>query len=181
MLRSKPTSGSLPAAPPFKLSAHCTKHQLLSSPGSAQASPAHTNPPPRRLPAATPVAPMATLQNLLTPHQLLEATLRERRRRGWAAVALELEPFLDAEWWPSGLPLPEDFLPPTSLAIHACHVGCLTAPLPCGCSSWALLYTLFAPCVPVHPKAHLGHAWHTMTDTCTVMLHVGHACGRLCV
>ena len=48
------------------------------------------------------------MKHLASPHELLEATFRERRRRGWAAVAPELEPYVDAQRWPSGLPLPED-------------------------------------------------------------------------
>ena len=48
------------------------------------------------------------MQHLATPHELLEATFRERSRRGWAAVAPELEPYLCAQRWPSGLPLPDD-------------------------------------------------------------------------
>ena len=53
---------------------------------------------------------MATIQ-LASPHELLEATFRERRRRGWDAVAPELEPHLDAQRWPNGVPLSEDFRP----------------------------------------------------------------------
>ena len=45
---------------------------------------------------------------IASPHELLDATFRERRRRGWAAVAPELEPYVNKQRWPSGLFLPED-------------------------------------------------------------------------
>ena len=47
------------------------------------------------------------MRHLATNLELFEATLRERRR-GWEAVASELEPYLDTQRWPSGLPLPVD-------------------------------------------------------------------------
>ena len=54
------------------------------------------------------------MQHLATPQELLEATFSERCRRGWAAVAPELEPYVGAQRWPSGLPLPDDL---------RCHIG----------------------------------------------------------
>ena len=45
---------------------------------------------------------------ILSPHELLDATFRERWRRGWAAVAPQLEQYVDQQRWPSGLFLPED-------------------------------------------------------------------------
>lgn len=53
---------------------------------------------------------MAPAQRLATARELYEATLRERQRRGRAAVAPELEPFVGAQRWASGMPLPEDLL-----------------------------------------------------------------------
>ena len=68
--------------------------------------PAPAKPPPRS-PSSAPSAPLATMRHLATPQELLEATFRERWRQGWAAVAPELEPYLDPQRRPSGLPIPE--------------------------------------------------------------------------
>ena len=46
--------------------------------------------------------------HLATRGELLKATFRERRRRGWMFVAPQLEPYVGAQRWPSGTPLPDD-------------------------------------------------------------------------
>ena len=113
--------------PPFALKPPCSCFSCPAlhfippegwPPSNPAVAPPSTEPPPvttsiKLEAAAPPVGPQLTpvvqMQHLPSPHQLLEATNRERWRRGWAAVAPELEPYLDTQRWPSGHLLPDRF------------------------------------------------------------------------
>ena len=110
---------------------------------------------------------MATTQHLLTSKELLEATYQERRRRGWAAVAPELEPYLDTQRWPSGVPLSEDFrphvargtrmppwMPQRGVAVWMLFLGVCAYPLCCRWLEWSKRGS-HGPCMACY-----GHMYH---------------------
>lgn len=103
------------------------------------------------------------MAHLPLPSDLLEATLRERGRRGWAAVAPELEPYLDTRRWPSGAPLLTDIATHlrrrTRMAPWVPHIAYLLFAVP-----FAVVPYLFCTFFAYNGSPMLADVWPSLDD-----------------